>query len=459
MRFAVLDLETTGGSPKMEKITEVAVIIYEDGIVKEEWQTLVNPERSVPPFVSRMTGITDAMLADAPKFYEVAKQIVEITEKCILVAHNARFDYGFLQEEFKRLGYSYHRKRLCTVQLSKRLVPELTRHGLDSMINHFDIQCGKRHRAMDDTRATLELLKELLNLDKDFSTQKQLVNFGVASSKIPEAINMEDLHALPESCGVYFFEDADGRYLYIGKSLNIKKRVFQHFREINTKTQELQRHACRVTFETTGSELISLLHESALIKRYRPPLNKAQRKNRYPFAIVVRDTQPYIQLEVLHVNKAQKQNLRMLDTYGNRKQAINAMKKLQRSHELCPVLCGLEEDKKRACSSHGMGYCHGACAQIEGPDDYNERAELAISSVDNIFKEDFVIIEDGRYPEERSLIVVRGGYYVGFGYVPTDINIEKEELDDHISLVQGNAETNRILLNYLRGSLVKKVRI
>ncbi len=450
MKFAVLDLETTGGSARMEKITEVAILVYEDGEVIEEFHSLVNPERSVPPFVARMTGLTDKVLADAPKFYEIAKRVVEVTEGTTLVAHNARFDYAFLQMEFQRLGYKYNRKRLCTVQLSKRLVPDIPRHGLDAMIKHFNIHCEKRHRAMDDTRATLELFKELMKIDDGFATQKELVNFGVNASKIPEGLSMEDLQALPESCGVYFFEDADGRYMYIGKSINIKKRIFQHFREVNTKTQELQRHAVNISYETTGSELIALLRESELIKKYRPHLNKAQRKNRYPFVIGVDTTGDYHQLRLLHQSKVSKTNVRVLDAYTSKKSATGALHRMMKDYELCPALVDLEKQIDDPCQRYAMGKCLGACAEIEPADDYNIRVDEAVQRIDNIYKDDMVIIDEGRYPEERSLLWIKDGYCAGYGYVPRDISLEESDLADHITPTLGTAEMNRIISGYVR---------
>src|SRR4030095_1737326 len=160
-KYAIVDIETTGGLVKRDKITEIAIVLHNGVNVIDQYQTLINPERSIPPFISNMTGITDDMVADAPLFCEVAKEIVLRTEGAIFVAHNARFDYGFLREEFARLGYAYTRKQLCTVRLSKKMLPELRSHSLDALIRHFSLSCENRHRALDDALATAEVFRRI----------------------------------------------------------------------------------------------------------------------------------------------------------------------------------------------------------------------------------------------------------------------------------------------------------
>ena len=254
----------------MEKIIEIAIVLFDGKQILDTYETLIHPERAVPYNITRLTGINNEMLIDAPKFYEVAKKIVEMTEGAIFVAHNVRFDYQFLREEFGRLGFTFSRKQLCTVRLSRKAFPGLKGYGLSKLIEHFNIPIKNRHRAMGDTMATVDLLKRILDQEENEIVAMDMINLGVKESRLPKNISLETLHALPESCGVYYFLDEDHDIAYIGKSTNIRKRVMQHFAKATQKAIKLHRHVREITFENTGSELIALLYESQLIKEHKP---------------------------------------------------------------------------------------------------------------------------------------------------------------------------------------------
>src|SRR6188474_2326602 len=174
-KYAIVDIETTGGLVKRDKITEIAIVLHDGQNVIDQYQTLINPERSIPPYISTLTGITDDMVADAPLFCEVAKEIVLRTEGAVFVAHNARFDYGFLREEFSRLGYAFTRKQLCTVRLSRKLLPSLRSHSLDSLIRHYQLQVDNRHRALDDALATAEIFKIMTYMGEGVNEMSDLI--------------------------------------------------------------------------------------------------------------------------------------------------------------------------------------------------------------------------------------------------------------------------------------------
>src|SRR5688500_18437750 len=239
-KYAIVDIETTGGLATRDKITEIAIVLHDGQKVLDQYQTLINPERSIPPYISTMTGITDQMVADAPLFCQVAKDIVLKTEGAIFVAHNARFDYGFLREEFSRLGYTYTRKQLCTVRLSKKMLPELRSHSLESLIRHFSIKVNARHRALDDALATAEVFQHITKTGYGQSEASDIINMGIKEARLPSTITLEHLHKLPETAGVYYFHDNDGKVIYAGKSIHIKKRVIQHFAENTSKANKMQ---------------------------------------------------------------------------------------------------------------------------------------------------------------------------------------------------------------------------
>jgi len=307
-KYAIVDIETTGGLVKRDKITEIAIVLHDGDNVIDQYQTLINPERSIPPYISTLTGIRDDMVADAPLFCEVAKEIVLRTEGAVFVAHNARFDYGFLREEFSRLGYAFTRKQLCTVRLSRKLLPSLRSHSLDSLIRHYQLQVENRHRALDDALATAEVFAKMTRMNPGINEVSDLINMGIKEARLPTSISLEQLHALPEAAGVYYFHDSDGAVIYVGKSIHIKKRVIQHFAEISNKAGKLQQRVHDITYHLTGSELIASLFENAEIKRLQPEINRAQRRKSFPFAIYYYfDEGGYIQMKVRKKNKIESQ--------------------------------------------------------------------------------------------------------------------------------------------------------
>ncbi|MEO1714706.1 MAG: 3'-5' exonuclease, partial [Bacteroidota bacterium] len=200
-------LETTRCRASRDKITEIAIVLHDGQQILDQFESLVNPECPIPYGITELTGISQEMVADAPKFYEIAKQVVEITEGAVFVAHNVRFDYSFLQAEFRRLGFTYTRKNLCTVRLSRKAFPGLPSYSLGKLIRHFGIQVPARHRAMADTMATVELFQRILAQQESEDHVYSLVNLGMRESLLPKNLSIEKIHALPEENGVYYFHD------------------------------------------------------------------------------------------------------------------------------------------------------------------------------------------------------------------------------------------------------------
>lgn len=279
--YAILDIETTGGKYNEEGITEIAIHRFDGQQVVDQFISLVNPEREIQPFVVNLTGINNQMLRTAPKFHEVAKRIVEITKDTVLVAHNAQFDYRILRTEFRRLGYNFERKTLCTVDLSKKLIPEAESHSLGKLVRSLGIAVSDRHRANGDAMATLKLFKLLLSKDSDKSIIREVVREETHGELSPRQLDI--VEQLPSDTGVYYMHNKDGDIIFLGKSRNIKKRVNQHFTNNSEKARALQKETKKVTFEKTGSELVALLKEHEELIRNNPKYNlstPAIRKNR-----------------------------------------------------------------------------------------------------------------------------------------------------------------------------------
>ena len=295
--YAILDIETTGGQFNEEGITEIAIYKFDGHEVIDQFISLVNPEIPIQPFVVKLTGINNAMLQSAPKFFEIAKRIIEITNDCVIVAHNASFDYRILRTEFRRLGYDFESRTLCTVELSKRLLPEQPSHSLGKLVRALGIPMADRHRASGDALATIKLFKILLEKDLEKEIVKDFIKLEFEKGIAPKLLDI--VAGLPSKTGIYYIHNEKGNLIYIGKSRNIKKRVNQQFTGTSTKCKKIQAEVFTVTYDETGSELIALLKESEEIKINKPIYNRAQRKSIFQFALYAeKDTNGYINLKL-----------------------------------------------------------------------------------------------------------------------------------------------------------------
>jgi DNA polymerase-3 subunit epsilon len=456
--YAIVDLETTGGMAKRDKITEIGIVLFDGQKVIKTYQTLVNPGRSIPPEITRITNITNDMVADAPFFYEVAKEVVELTEGAIFVAHNVRFDYSFLKEEFASLGYTYTKRQLCTVRLSRKAFPGLKSYSLGNLIRHFDIDVSARHRALDDAVATTELFKNILNQDYAEYNIDQIINAGIKSSKLPKEITLEKLHALPENAGVYYFHNTYGKVIYVGKSINIKKRVMQHFSKTTQKAERLARVVADITTEVTGNDLLAMLLESHDIKALQPEVNKAQRTSAYPYFIHhYYDSLGYIKFAWEKSSIKTRKNKEILSHYGSKQGAISHLAGITQELSLCQSKTDLY-DKEGPCFLYKTKVCYGACLEEEATEDYNSRAELGIEMLKRIFDQNFFITVDGRTADERGIVLVEEGHYKGYGYINIeDFNYGIEEIKEVIKYVPINPETNGIIRTYLNKHPFTKV--
>ena len=280
VKFAITDIETTGNGIKGNRITEVCVIIVQDGKVIDEYSSLVNPSQAIPLYIESLTGINDEMVSSAPQFSEIADKIEKITKDCVFVAHNVNFDYNIIKAEFSNLDREFKRKRLCTVRLTKKLIPGLFSYSLGNICTSINIPHIDRHRAKGDCDATVTLFQRCISLDPEFEVINQFLNQKTAASYLPPNFKSSDFEKLPVTTGVYFFKDKDGRPLYIGKAKNIKSRIKSHFQERSNRKYKLMQETYSIDYELTGNELLALLRESELILKYYPKFNKAQKKSK-----------------------------------------------------------------------------------------------------------------------------------------------------------------------------------
>ncbi|XMO88487.1 exonuclease domain-containing protein [Algibacter sp. AS12] len=442
--YAILDIETTGGKFNEEGITEIAIYKFDGHEVVDQFISLVNPERDIQPFVVNLTGINSNMLRNAPKFYEVAKRIVEITQDCILVAHNAQFDYRILSTEFRRLGFHYERKTLCTVELSKDLIPEQDSYSLGKLVRSLGIPVTDRHRASGDALATVKLFKLLLAKDTTKTIIQKSIKLSAKRKMEPKLLDI--IETLPSITGVYYIHKSDGDIIYIGKSNNIKKRINQHFTGTNSKSKKLQSKVASVTYEATGSELVALLKESEEIKKNKPLHNRALRRSTFTHALYVfKDDKGYLNLKIDVADGRKK----AITTFSNRESGKSFITRAVEDYNLCQKLSGLYKTKT-SCFGYDIKACKGACIQEESPESYNKRVEALIEK-NSYSNKNMVIIDRGREVDERSAILIENGVFKGIGFFNLNYQITNlKVLESIITPMQNNKDAQHIIQNHLR---------
>ena len=384
------------------------------------------------------------MLRNAPKFYEVAKRIVEITEDSILVAHNAQFDYRILKTEFKRLGFKFERETLCTVELSKDLIPDQKSYSLGKLTRALGIPVSDRHRAAGDAQATVKLFQMLM--DKDSGKQIIQESIRLEPKYQLEPRHIDIIEKLPSITGVYYIHKANGEIIYIGKSKNIKKRINQHFTSPSPKAKKIQLEVATVTYEATGSELVDLLNESEEIKRNKPIFNRALRRTVFTHALYsFNDDNGYINLKI---DKADGRK-NPITTFSNRQSAKSFLFKTVEEYNLCQKLTGLY-DTKSNCFNYSIKTCEGACIQEESSEIYNRRVSNLIEK-NSYNNKNMVIIDRGRDIDERSAILIENGIFRGLGFFSLNYQITNiEVLKSFITPMDNNRDTQHIIQNYIR---------
>ena len=380
--YVLLDLETTGGNATVDRITEIAAVRVENGSEVARWSTLVNPGVRIPPFIQSLTGISDAMVASAPPFDEVARHLLELLDGAVLVAHNVRFDHGFLVNELQRLERRLQVKTLCTVRLSRALYPQYKSHGLDALLARHGLQTLARHRAMGDVevvQAWLEVARSELGSEALQRAAQQLLQ---GSASLPPQLETA-LHDIPDTPGVYLMFGEGTLPLYIGKSITMRKRVLSHFQASARVAKEMRlvQEVRRVEWRQTAGELGALLLESRLVKTMQPILNRRLRNEKQLVAWRLGDdpvARPL--LELVRMDEVDGARLAQLyGVYRSKRQALEALRELAHNHGLCPQALGLESGKG-PCFASQIGQCKGVCAGHESPAVHHLRLQLAMQA-------------------------------------------------------------------------------
>ncbi len=449
--YAILDIETTGGQFNEEGITEIAIYKFDGHEIVDQFISLVNPEIPIQPFVVKLTGINNAMLQSAPKFFEVAKRIIEITNDCVLVAHNASFDYRILRTEFRRLGYDFNQRTLCTVELSQQLLPEQTSHSLGKLVRALGIPMIDRHRASGDALATLKLFQLLLAKDTEKVIVTELIKTEIQKGIAPKLYII--VESLPSRTGVYYIHNENSKLIYIGKSKNIKKRINQHFTGVDIKSLKIQAEVYSVTYEETGSELIALLKESEEIKIHKPIYNRAQRKSVFNIALYVEtDKKSYLNLKLQKTDGRRKE----ITSFSTMQEAQNALFRITSAYKLCQKYTGLYITKE-ACFQYKIKECDGACIGEISPEEYNSRVQEFVTK--NSFEnQNMVVTDKGRNISERSAVLIENGVYKGYAFYDLNYQIHNIEILKNILIpMQNNRDTRNIIQSHIRKNKCLKI--
>ncbi len=450
--YAVVDIETTGGNARDGKITEIAIFVHDGKKVIDQFVSLINPECTIPPFITDLTGITNEMTKDAPKFYEVAKKVVEITEGHIFMAHNVGFDYGFIQSEFKSLGFDYVRDTLCSARLSKKILTGLSSYGLGSLCKHLGIEINGRHRAGGDAYATTKVLDVLLTrYDEDIF--QSLLTRRVIPDQVNQFLKKQDIEGLPASSGVYIFRDNIGQPLYIEASDNIASQAINQILNPRKKKEiQMIEEVASVDFEITGSELVASLKKADEIRRNRPKYNGSGTNKYGIFAEYQIDGVTHL---AVYPAKGRTDDL---VSFSSKTAAEEFLLKIVRKYRLCPQKTGFERNTmSTACKNHLINLCDGVCCHKESVHSYNERVADTIRNM--LFDQsNFLILDKGRTSNERAIIKVENGSFSGFGYV--DIDLEQQSIEllkDIANSGMKGREGTMIIHDYLNNRRVQQI--
>ncbi len=441
--YAIVDIETTGGHASAHGITEIAICIHDGKKVLNRYQSLVNPRQEIPVYIQALTGINEDMVAAAPDFAAIAADVYHLLHGHIFVAHNVNFDYSFVRHHLAAAGYDLNCSKLCTVRLGRKILPGMPSYSLGKLCHHLGIGNSGRHRAGGDADATAELFTMLMENDKDGHISDAL-KIRSKEQVLPPNLHRNFMDKLPATPGVYYFHNQNGKVVYVGKAVNIKKRVASHFSGNNAgaQRQDFMRHIHQISYQECGTELMALVLESVEIKRLWPQFNRSQKKLEFPFGLYsYEDQNGYIRLAI---DRRRKYSF-PLHTCSTLTEGRNLLQKLIDEFELCPKFCFIQKNND-ACT----GSRHLACACIgnESPDNYNKRIASALNTLKETLPT-FALRDEGRTPDEHSCILIENGQFYGIGYISQYFQADNiEQIKNFLTPYPGNDYIRNMVLNH-----------
>ena len=428
--YTIVDIETTGGNATHSKITEIAIIIYDGEKIIERWESLVNPEKEIPTAIFALTGIDNAMVENAPIFETISDKVLEMLTDRIFVAHNVNFDYSFVRHEVERANLKWTAKKLCTVRAARKIKPGLSSYSLGRLCASLHISLENRHRAGGDADATTVLLSKLLEWDTEGEIDKMLKK-SANDQRLPPNLPPEDFTQLPEKPGVYYFYNAFNKVIYVGKAVNLKKRVASHFtgHKITPQRQNFLRDIYAISFEVCATELMALILECTEIKHLWPEYNRALKKYEAKFGLFEYEARNgYKYLAVGKIVKNQK----CIETFGSIYQATNVLRELAEQFEIdyrfCKYGTGGNDDTNYQTALFDLPEVQVHNEQVDNATDFYIKSRPT-----------YAIIDQGRTNEEMSCIYVENGHLYGMGYIQKESTIlDLNETKNHMERYKSN---------------------
>ncbi|MCD0465083.1 exonuclease domain-containing protein [Flavobacterium sp. ENC] len=442
MQYAIVDIETTGGNASGSRITEIAIIIHDGTMVIDKYETLVNPQKEIPLPIFALTGINNEMVQHAPIFDDIAEKVLDLLTDRIFVAHNVNFDYSFVRHEIEKAGFKWTARKLCTVRAARKIKPGLSSYSLGNLCNSLDIPVKDRHRAGGDAAATVILFERLLAWDEEGVISKMIKNTA-QDQRLPPNLPPQDFEQLPEKPGVYYFYNQLKKVIYVGKAINIKKRVASHFsgHNINPQRQNFLRDIHSISFEVCATELMALLLECTEIKKLWPAYNRALKRFEAKYGLYQYEARNgYRYLAIGKMGKFQDS----IEVFNSEFAAINLLRSLSEQFDIDYRFC------KYSKPELGEFLPQKDLSDLPDAASHNSKIETAIDFFLNS-RSTFAIIDKGRSAEERSCIWVEKGHFYGMGYITSDVAItDPSQIKDFVTPYASNQYIMQLIDTYAK---------
>lgn len=453
--YAIVDIETTGGHATQNRITEISIFVHNGVEVIDHFETLINPEMYIPPYIQAFTGITDAMVADAPSFSMVAERIYNLLKGPIFIAHNVNFDHSFIKTQLQECGFDLNVKKLCTVRLSRKIVPGYKSYSLGNICSSLGIHLKNRHRAGGDALATVKLFEYLLAHDTEKHIDDSLKR-GSKEQVLPPNVNKTDFEKLPKAPGVYYFVDDKGLAVYVGKAKNIRTRVGTHFSgDLKGKQkQNFMREVHGFSHTATGNELLAVLLESHEIKRLWPDENRSQKRVQSVFGLYdYLDQNNKIRFGIDKVRKDTKPLL----TFSTHAAALQFLNTLIDTYGLCPKLCN-SQTNKGDCIHVQHQICDGYCLVAENAAVYNAKAQTFFNEL-IADKKIHYVLGKGRNYKEQCVILYEPNKFVAYTFLGINEKIDFDMVKEQAISLKINPYMESVLAQVVSGENSKGYKV
>ena len=445
--YAIVDIETTGGHASANGITEIAVFIHDGERVVKHFETLINPQQKIPAYITSLTGIDNYMVANAPSFEDIAATLYELLDDKIFVAHNVNFDYSFVKQHLKHAGFELAVKKLCTVRLSRKCFPGLASYSLGNLCRSLALPIDNRHRAGGDAKATVKLLEHCIaNGGEEYI--EQMLKKSSAEQWLPLNLTKADILKLSGGPGVYYFHDAKDKIVYVGKAINIKKRVSSHFthNDPDRKRQIFLRTICKITYKECATELEAIVLESAEIKKWWPKYNYSQKQPVQKFALYMfEDGRGYQRLAI----DKKKKNIPSLYCFNLLHEGLVMLKKMAEEFQLHEKLCFIDKTP----------FSEQDYTSLESPLIYNQKIKNAVAALEEKLPT-FAVMDKGIREEEQLCLLIERGSFWGMGYLPANTAFSStDEVKSYLNPYADNDTIRNSIYSFVEKNPDKRISL